>query len=375
MSEELRFGFGKNWQKFIDKHLSEEIVDASVEHMKKFMRRESLKGLTFLDIGCGSGIHSLAALKLGAERVHSFDYDENSVLTSKKVREWAGESDRWTVEQGSVLDEEYMKSLGDFDIVYSWGVLHHTGNMWTAVRNAGIPMNPDGEFYIALYSSDIYVDPSPEEWIAIKKRYNKANQLQKWYMEARQLYTYFVKPVMASGRSPWTAMRDYGKRGMTAYTDAKDWLGGYPMEFAGLVETQAFCKRELGLDLANVLTGEGCTEYLFADLGKNEHWKAIDAGRVREPISKPFMPLDGYAFHVHFDEHKDYADDMTDHMRSSLMVYENDRPLGLAHCLHDHVKNLGKGRFAHWDKWLIFSAGDNTDPNINGKNYTFCRNF
>ena len=136
-------------------------VDDSREHLAGFMRMDSLKGLTFVDIGCGSGLHSLAAYQMGADRIFSFDYDPDSVGTTKKIHDYAGSPLNWTIEQGSVLDKSYMEKVPKSDIIYSWGVLHHTGDMWTAVRNAAIPMKPDGLFYIALYSSDNYVDPPP----------------------------------------------------------------------------------------------------------------------------------------------------------------------------------------------------------------------
>ncbi|MGZ3275156.1 MAG: class I SAM-dependent methyltransferase, partial [Caulobacteraceae bacterium] len=142
--DELRYGFGKNWAEFIKEKLSDEIVEDSRRHMAELLKSDSLKGKTFLDIGCGSGIHSLAALRMGAEKIISFDYDVDSVNTTKKVREWAGAPDNWTVFQGSVLDKSLMESIEKVDVVYSWGVLHHTGSMWEAIANAAIPLKPDG---------------------------------------------------------------------------------------------------------------------------------------------------------------------------------------------------------------------------------------
>ena len=196
---ELRYGFGKNWDEFIRRRLSDEIVHESVEHMKSFMKIDSLAGKTFLDIGCGSGIHSLAAKRLGADRIISFDYDQDSVNTTERVKEWSGETGDWTVMQGSVLDGEFMRGLPKSDIVYSWGVLHHTGSMWEAVRNARIPMKDDGEFYIALYSSDIYLDPSPEFWIKLKRAYNQASPLTQKLMELKYVYWILIRSEIEAG--------------------------------------------------------------------------------------------------------------------------------------------------------------------------------
>jgi SAM-dependent methyltransferase len=372
---ELRYGFGKNWDEFISRKLSDEIVEESVEHMRSFMRCDSLKGKTFLDIGCGSGIHSLAALRLGAESVVSFDYDDDSVLTTRKVREWSGVKAPWDIMQGSVLDAAFMAKLPKVDIVYSWGVLHHTGSMWEAIRNARIPLKDDGEFYIALYSSDIYLDPTPEFWIRLKRAYNQADPLTRKLMELKYVYWILIRSEIEAGRAPLGLMQAYGKRGMTAWTDAKDWMGGYPIEFAGYEETRKFCKDELGLDLANVLTGEGCTEYLFSG-PENARWKALQAERTIVPLSGPFHHQGGYGYAVNLPpELAAGADDNSDHMRSRVMVYENGVPLGIAHCLHDAIREHGKGRFSHWGETLVFSTPDNPDPNTNGRSYGYVASY
>lgn len=374
---ELRYAFGKNWAEFIERKLSDEIVQESVDHMKNFMKIGTLQGKTFLDIGCGSGIHSLAALRLGAERVVAFDYDPDSVETSRHVRAWAGiAEDRWAISQGSALDKAFMEALPKSDVVYSWGVLHHTGSMWEAVRNAAIPLAPGGEYYIALYSSDNYVDPTPEFWIRLKRAYNQANPLTKKLMELKYVYWILIRPEIEAGRDALHLMESYGKRGMTSWTDAKDWLGGYPMEFSGYAETRNFCKREFGLDLVNGLTGEGCTEYLFTHLSENVRWRAIESGRKRIPMTTPFAHAGGAAYAINLPPHLSAsADDNANHMRSRLMVYENDVPLGLAHCMHDTIRNIGKGRFSHWGGDLVFSTPDNSDPNTNGRGYAYCENY
>ncbi len=47
---------------------------------------ETLAGNSFLDVGSGSGLFSLAAMRLGADRVHSFDYDPQSVGCTKELK-------------------------------------------------------------------------------------------------------------------------------------------------------------------------------------------------------------------------------------------------------------------------------------------------
>ncbi len=366
-----RFGFGRNWAAFVKKHLNEGTIRASQEHISGLLRRPSLEGLRVLDIGCGSGIHALAMMRLGAREVVAFDYDIHSVRTAERVRAWAGSPPGWSIEQGSVLDRSYLARLGQFDLVYSWGVLHHTGAMWDAVRNAASTVSSGGEFYIALYSSDTYLDPPPEVWLQVKKAYNDASFLRRRYMEAHHIVTHVIQPQMQAGKTALQAIRSYGSRGMNIWTDTRDWLGGWPMEFAGLHETCDFVAREAGLSLVNVANGEGCTEYVFADPRANAHWRSIEARRAHLPLAGPFAPAGGYAFAAALPELTDIADNAASQMRSTLMLYESGRPLGLAHCLHDAIRNHGAGRFSHWDQQLVFAASNNTDPNANGNSYTY----
>src|SRR5688572_25375759 len=129
-----RFEFGANWLRFLavvdDRRIAE--AESSLMHM---LGVEELTGQTFLDIGSGSGLFSLAARRLGAS-VHSFDYDPQSVAcTTELRRRYCPNDPQWRVQRASVLDDEFMHGLGTFDIVYSWGVLHHTGQMWRALAS------------------------------------------------------------------------------------------------------------------------------------------------------------------------------------------------------------------------------------------------
>jgi SAM-dependent methyltransferase len=371
---EARFKFGANWADFAKKSLSEEKIAQSIGHLKDFLRVEDLGGKSFLDIGSGSGIHSLAVSRLGAERIFSFDYDKNSVATTETVRQLAGSPSNWSVEQASVLDTAYMSQLDKFDVVYSWGVLHHTGDMWTAVHNATIPLKPGGVFYVALYSPEIYVSPPSQYWLAVKRRYNAGSEFQKRKMELSYVWRTVVRPALRSGRNPLSLMREYGQRGMTFWTDVRDWLGGYPMDFAAFQDTLSFCKG-LGLDLVNCKSGEGNTEYLFADLMSNEQWRDIEARRRRIPLLGPYPSGERYLFVTQLEGLADVADSPVAPRRSRLMLYEDGKPLGLAHSSHEDIRSYGLGRFCHWGGELYFSASDSTNPNINGRKYSYVAQY
>jgi len=146
-----RFEFGDNWRKFLAL-LDEERIAAAEKSLLKVLEVDNLKGKKILDIGSGSGLFSLAARRLGAH-VHSFDYDPQSVACTKELkRRFYPDDPEWTVEHGDILDRGYLKALGQYDIVYSWGVLHHTGAMWEALENGVSQINPatcsgtDGRF-------------------------------------------------------------------------------------------------------------------------------------------------------------------------------------------------------------------------------------
>jgi 2-polyprenyl-6-hydroxyphenyl methylase/3-demethylubiquinone-9 3-methyltransferase len=258
--ERVSFSFGQNWRKFVD-NLSDTAIAHAEKSLADFSGRASFRGETFLDIGCGSGLSSLAAHRLGADRVLSVDYDPNSVDTTMKVRErFGGNSGAWEVMRGSALDAEFMASLGFHSYVYSWGVLHHTGKMWEALANVAHRVSPRGTLHIALYNHNKH----STKWLAIKRLYNAGPAPAKWLL--RQGYNgYVVLRLLASGRLPWRAAREYAeRRGMNMWRDVEDWLGGLPYEYAkpDLV-VDALLPRQFALCKLRTVWSHGCNEYLF----------------------------------------------------------------------------------------------------------------
>lgn len=366
----MRFGFGRNWATFIDESFSEERLATAQAHLLRFLKLPDLRGKIFVDIGCGSGIHSLGAWRAGAAKIVGFDYDPDSVATTKRLRALAKDPPQWSVCQGSVLDRAFVDGLERGDVVYSWGVLHHTGEMWRAIENAASTLKDDGLFYIALYSSDAYVDPPPAYWLGLKQRYNRAGALQRRLMEWAYAWRFTIRPELKAGRNPLKVMRNYGEsRGMAYWSDVRDWLGGWPMEFAGLLETVRFCRERLGLELLHVWAGEGNTEYLFAKRGARTYFHDLIAAIPLEPLAAPFALDAGHRWRVELPRHAAFADTVAAPRRSTIMLYEDGMPLGFAHTPHAHIEQFGGGRYSHWGDQLLFSSTDNTDPNANGRTY------
>jgi 2-polyprenyl-6-hydroxyphenyl methylase/3-demethylubiquinone-9 3-methyltransferase len=255
------FTFGKNWAEFAQIHFNENRIEISKKHLLDFLSMESLAGKSFLDIGCGSGIHSLAAYRAHAARITSFDFDPLSAETTQKIRSQYADQSAWEVYQGSILDEAFIKKLHQTDIVYSWGVLHHTGHLWQAITNAASLVKPDGLLYIAIYDK---TSETPY-WIDIKKKYNAADALAKRKMEIAYVFKHFFKtlsPVQIV-RSLAYIIRYKKNRGMAFWTDIKDWLGGWPYEPATQQEVRDFCEKTLGMATIKITTGEANIEYLF----------------------------------------------------------------------------------------------------------------
>ncbi len=187
MNDEKHYEFGANWAKYIDKFYSQDRLAAAQKALLDFIGLPTLKGKRLLDIGSGSGLHSLSAFNAKADTVTSFDYDPDSVSTTHRLRDMVGSPDNWTVMQGDVLNADFMRSLGTWDIVYSWGVLHHTGEMWKAIENAQACTAVGGLFLIALYSSDV-ATPSTQYWLDMKRRYNRAGALERRILEGWYIF-------------------------------------------------------------------------------------------------------------------------------------------------------------------------------------------
>jgi 2-polyprenyl-6-hydroxyphenyl methylase/3-demethylubiquinone-9 3-methyltransferase len=267
--EATRFDFGENWRRFAD-DLPPRRLEAAQASLVEMLGGDALRGKTFLDIGSGSGLFSLSAILLGASKVHSLDYDPISVETTDALRRRFAPEAAWTVERADVLDREHMASLGSWDVVYAWGVLHHTGRMWDAMEVACDRVAAGGNLFVSIYNDQGRLSAA---WKAIKRLYNRLPiPLRAPYavlvacpMELRALAGRALRLRPQEYFRLWSREEGYG-RGMSRWRDLVDWIGGYPFEVARPAEVIAFCSAR-GFRLQRCETvgrSHGCNEFVFA---------------------------------------------------------------------------------------------------------------
>ncbi len=262
-----RFEFGRNWSHFLEL-LDDDRIKSAEESLREMLESETLAGKSFVDIGSGSGLFSLAARRLGA-RVHSFDFDPQSVAcTAELKRRFFPGDGNWSVEEASALDPKYLSTLGKFDVVYSWGVLHHTGRMWEALGNTDQLVAPGGQLFIAIYND---TGSQSSRWKLIKRTYNGLPGFLKSPFAALVTAPAEIKSfirclvILKPGEyfRSWTTYTE--RRGMSRWRDVIDWVGGYPYEVATPDEIFDFFKGR-GYMLTKLNCGKvglGCNQFVF----------------------------------------------------------------------------------------------------------------
>jgi 2-polyprenyl-6-hydroxyphenyl methylase/3-demethylubiquinone-9 3-methyltransferase len=253
-SQKVTFSFGQNWKDF-SKGLTEERLAEARRSLTDLFGAGGLRDLSFLDIGCGSGLFSIAAAQLGARRVVGVDVDPLSVETSQ------ANAARWSPEAGldfrlvSILDEKPARALGEFDVVYSWGVLHHTGDMRRALALSAGRVRPGGKYMIAIYNRHW----SSPIWSVVKRIYNRLPVFGRRLLIWAFAPVIFLAKFASTGKNP---LRQ--RRGMDFFHNLIDWLGGYPYEYASIPEMTGMLEANGLQVLRSVPAGvpTGCNEFI-----------------------------------------------------------------------------------------------------------------
>jgi SAM-dependent methyltransferase len=261
-----RFGFGDNWQSFL-RVVNDERIQAAAASLAEMLGTHDLNGRRFLDVGSGSGLFSLGARQLGAS-VHSFDYDQRSVAcTAELKRRYFPDDPNWIVQEGSVLDTTFLETLGVFDVVYSWGVLHHTGALWQAMENVAPLVRDGGQLFISIYNDQ---GAASRRWTYVKRMYCQSPGVVRWAVIGGVAAVWGSQALARRALAPrrWLARRHEGRptraRSMSRYYDLKDWVGGYPFEVAKPEAVSAFYG-DRGFTRVRLTTdgGHGCNQYVF----------------------------------------------------------------------------------------------------------------
>jgi SAM-dependent methyltransferase len=262
---EEHFEFGRNWQNFVDL-VGPKDIERGAESLKRLLPAEEMAGRRFFDIGCGSGMTILSALELGAAECRGIDIDPNSVAAAQTLLGLYARDKNWNVTEGSVFDLDANEE-GQYDIVHSWGVLHHTGEMWRAIESASKLTKPGGKFVLAIYRKSTFCPA----WKIEKQFYSKSSRFVQKML--RNIYkVFYFAGLLASGRTPSKYLANYHlDRGMDWHIDLHDWMGGYPYESASVAEITSFVEergfrkyREVTHSPALAgLFGTHCDEFVF----------------------------------------------------------------------------------------------------------------
>lgn len=268
---ESHFQFGRNWRSYAE-NLSDLEIDDATEAMGKLLGTDTLADRSFLDIGCGSGIHALAALRLGATRVMALDIDPDSVDTTRRLLARHAPGHVVEIRVASIFGSEGIERAS-YDVVYSWGVLHHTGRMHEALRRSAVLVRPGGTFAFALYRKT-WCCPL---WTLEKRWYRDAGERARRL--ARSTYVNIVRlGMLLTGHSYRRYLEQYPRRnrGMDFMHDVHDWLGGFPYESISAAEVDEFMRalgfeqirRSVRTDLLSRsgVLGSGCDEYVYRKL-------------------------------------------------------------------------------------------------------------
>lgn len=250
------FDFGRNWQAFSNDKMDAQRLQRAQESLQALLQQHDLEGASLLDVGCGSGLFSIAARTIGAQRVVGVDINPRCIEVATDNVARLAVRDGLSFCVASALDQGSLAPLGRFDIVYAWGSLHHTGALWNAIRTVAQSVAPGGTLVLAIYNKHV----TSRAWLAIKRVYNHLPRFGQRLMALALAPIIYLAKLAVTRRNPFDK-----QRGMDFWYDVIDWVGGYPYEYATPAEVEVFMRGQ-GFTLRRVIPSEvptGCNEFVF----------------------------------------------------------------------------------------------------------------
>ena len=256
------FDFGSNWRHYSARALTTSRVEGAREAFSVLTSGIELKSRSFLDVGFGQGLTALCAADAGAA-VYCLDVNprcaEALELTSQYFLPEAKE--KLTLISGSILSaidvsQLREKSGSGYDVVHSWGVLHHTGDMEKAFANCVGLVKPGGQLIVAIYNRHW----SSPLWGCIKRVYCRLPRIGQKTMIWLFVPVIYLAKLLVTRRNPLEK-----ERGMDFLVDIVDWVGGYPYEYATVDEVLDLGTK-YGLKMLRVAPARvptGCNEFVF----------------------------------------------------------------------------------------------------------------
>ena len=154
-------------------------------HIENFVDFPHWKGKRVLEIGCGIGTDTLKFVRAGA-KVDALDFSYESVsLANDRIRAEGFQSFPYSdVAKFYWSNAESYMPLEKYDLIYSFGVLHHTPCPEVILKKAWTRLLGDGELRIMLYAKW-----SIKHLFGIQPEAQAGCPLVRWYSkrEARKL--------------------------------------------------------------------------------------------------------------------------------------------------------------------------------------------
>jgi SAM-dependent methyltransferase len=124
-------------------------------HIPGFAQFANWNGRRVLEIGCGLGTDAVNFARAGADYT-GVELSEASLALARKRFEVFGLKGR--LEQCNAEELNRVVEPASYDLVYSFGVIHHTPDPGAVIRQARQAIRPTGEFRLMLYARNSWKD-------------------------------------------------------------------------------------------------------------------------------------------------------------------------------------------------------------------------